>query len=49
MDYVVSVAVVHRCQNLPKLLTSIAFTHPSIGSQIVCKKEDGLGREETLP
>ncbi len=49
MDNVVPVAVVHRCQNLPKLLSSLIFTHPSVGRQIVCKKEDGLGREETSP
>lgn len=49
MDYVVPVAVVHRCQNLPKLLTSLVFTHPSIGRQIVCKEQEGLGREETSP
>lgn len=30
VDDVVSVAIVHRCQNLPKLLSRLALTHAPV-------------------
>lgn len=39
VNNVVPVAVVHCCQNLPKLFACLIFTHTALWGQVVCREK----------